>query len=84
MPNRDEFLSELEVDREIKKKGDRQLLEFVAHQVYEAKKVTGRLETKVLANTKRSVTNQIALIVLIILLISLGVIDRGILRIFGI
>ena len=77
MRNGDDFLSHIKIDAAIKAKGDRDLLEFVAQEI-------SKLVPSVRANTKRSTINQIALIVLIATLIALGVIDNGMLRIFGI
>ena len=77
MRNGNDFLAHIKINDAIKAKGDRDLLEFVAQEI-------SKLVPSVKANTKRSVTNQIALIVLIATLIALGVIDNGILRIFGI
>jgi len=77
MRNGNDFLSHIKINDAIKAKGDRDLLEFVAQEI-------SSLVPSVKANTKRSKTNQIALIVLIATLIALGVIDNGILRIFGI
>ena len=77
MRNGNDFLSHIKIDKAIEEMGDRRLLEFVAQEI-------SSLVPSVKANTKRSKTNQIALIVLIATLIALGVIDNGILRIFGI
>ena len=77
MRNGNDFLAHIKIDKAIEEMGDRRLLEFVAQEI-------SSLSPSVRANTKRSKTNQIVLIALIFTLIALGVIDNGILRIFGI
>uniref|UniRef100_A0A6M3KKT1 Uncharacterized protein n=1 Tax=viral metagenome TaxID=1070528 RepID=A0A6M3KKT1_9ZZZZ len=84
MPNGFEFLTDLDVDKLIKEKKDRELLEFVARQAFDTKKEMTYLNKTVSANTKRSITNRWTLITLIILLIALGVIDSNVIHLLGI
>ena len=76
MTNGKEVLNELRFEEMIKKKTDRELLEFTARETY-------FMSGKVALNTKRSVVNRIVLIALICILIGLGVLDSGLVHFFG-
>jgi len=84
MPNGKELINELQFDKLIKEKDDRTLLEFTARQTLEIKKELGTMNLSVILNSKRSKANRIALIALVAVLIGLGILDTGILHIFGI
>jgi len=84
MSNGQEFLNELELEKLIKRQGDRELLEFVARQSYETKKETNKLCGRLSSTEKRSTQNRLILIGLILILITLGILDSTILHIFGV
>ena len=70
MSNGKRILDELDFEREIKAKDNRELLEFVAREIFDSRITIDK-------NAKRSLENRICLTALIVLLIGLGVIDAG-------
>ncbi len=80
--NGKEMLNDLEFEQLIEKKDDRELLEFVARETYEHSKDMVSMSKDIAGNKKRSVATRFALLALILILVSLGIIDWTILRIF--
>lgn len=83
MNNGKEMLNEMEFERRMKRMDDRELLEFNARQGFETHKKVCVMNVTVGKNKTRSVINRIALIALIVILITLGVIDVSSLHLFG-
>ena len=84
MANGNDFISDLEFEGLIKGKGDRELLEFTARQTLDLKRGFFDISRRVHIIEIRSTINRWTLIILVITLITLGILDSSILRVFGV
>ena len=87
MPNGDEMIHDLEFEKLIEGKNDRELLEYVARKSYETKKDMAIMCIDIKQNHRRSLINRIALFILLAVMVSMGLFDErllSILRMFGI
>ena len=71
---------ELDFEEHMDKKGDRELLEFVARQVLGQSQSIKKIAKEVKQTQTRSIINRYALVTLIIILITVGILDPSIFR----
>ena len=74
-----EILNESQFDTYIEGKSDRKLLEFLARQLYQQNCRIGTMDCGLRATKKSALLNRIALLALVIILITLGIIDGSLL-----
>jgi len=82
MPNGKDVLNDLEFEQKIERMKDRQLLEFMARQVFDQRTDITAIAGDVKGNKRRSIINRFAILALIAILIALGILKPEILALF--